>query len=236
MQKDEYIKIIRGFLHDPQGKVFDNDELETMLKTAADTYCKDTALYRGVFSLYVDSEAVGKLPDDYIEFVAGWNGDGFHLECADVDYLRTQYGHYLAVEGHARFIYEDLDNIGQYRICPNPYKFENLVLYIPENPYGVMLFESYGTAKARKGYGIPVSIAKFDNIGDVAYVKTVSYEAVQDYMALIYHAVYQAYTIDSDFQDADKARLFFIQYRGRVARVGNVIRSVPHVRREANFF
>ena len=67
-------------------------------------------------------------------------------------------------------------------------------------------------------------------------MRAVPIERIQDYMALVYHAVYQAYTIDSDFQDENKARLFYFQYRQRVARVGNVLRSTPRARSEGKFF
>lgn len=236
MTEANYLKTIRAFLHDPEGKAFDDSELLKMLDTAAKTYCKDTALYRGAFSFFVNGSGVGKLPDDYVEFVAGWNGDGYHVEMISVNALSDEYGSYINVKGHTKFIYEDLESIGEYRLCPNPYDLQNLVLYVPASPYGIMLFTGYGTPRTRGRYGIPVVVGKYDSIGDAFYVRTVPFNEIQDYMALVYHAVYQAYTIDSDFQDENKARLFYTQYLGRVARIGNVMRSVQKIRSEGKFF
>ena len=236
MTAENYLKTIRAFLHDPDGEVFEDSELLKMLDTAARTYCKDTALYRGVFSFFVNDSGVGKLPDDYIEFVAAWNGEGFHVETASADDMSGEYGNYISVKGNPKFIYEELESIGKYHLCPNPYDLQHAVFYVPESQYGIMPFSGYGTPITGNGYGIPVFVRKSDFIGDASYVKYIPFDRIQDYMALVYHAVYQAYTIDSDFQDENKARLFFTQYRGRVARVGNVLRSTPKTRSEAKFY
>ena len=236
MQTSEYIELIRAFLHDPEGKVFDDAELTNMLEDAAHEYCKDTALYRGTFSFLVDENGTCKAPEDYLEFVAGWNQDGRHVEAISTDELREQYGPYLQVKGTANFIFEDFENIGYLRLCPNPYDLQHLVLYVPANPYGIMLFSGYGTPRTRGGYGIPVIIREHDNIGDASYVRSVAPESVHDYMALVYHAVYQAYGIDSDFQDLDKAQLYYSQYRGRVAKTGQIMQSYSRVRQEGKFF
>lgn len=235
MQLDEYIEIIRAFLHDPEGKVFDDAELTDMLETAAKTYCKDTALYRGFFSFLVAENGACKTPEDYIEFVAGWNQDGRHVEAISTDELREQYGQYLSVKGTANFIFEDFESIGGLRLCPNPYDLQHIEIFIPESAYGMMMYAGYGTPVANK-YGIPYVMRKYESIGDASYVKSIPYDRVQDYMALIYHAVYQAYSIDSDFQDLNKAQLYYSQYRGRVARTGQINHSVPRVRQEGKFF
>ena len=236
MQTAEYIKLIRAFLHDPDGKVFDDDELTGMLNTAAEAYCKDTGLYRGTFSFLVNEDGTGKAPDDYIEFVAGWNQEGRHIEMISSDELREQYGPYLSVKGTAQFIYEDFDSIGGFRLCPNPYDFQNLVLYVPASPYGIMIFSGYGTPAVRDGYGIPIAMRKHDSVGDASYVRSVGAEQIHDYMAVAYHAAYQAYTIDSDFQDLNKAQLYYSQYRGRVARTAQITHTSPRIRREGKFY
>ncbi len=236
MHTEEYINLIRVFLHDPEGKVFDDAELTNMLETAAQTYCKDTALYRGTFSFLVDENGACEAPKDYIEFIAGWNEDGRHIEAISTDELREQYGPYLQIKGTANFIFEDFESIGGLRLCPNPYDLQHVVLFVPAEPYGIMLFDDYGTPVTRGGYGIPVTIRKYDNIGDASYVRSVPSNLIHDYMALVYHAVYQAYTIDSDFQDLDKAQLYYSQYRGRVAKTGQIMRSVSRVRRDGKFF
>jgi len=236
MTEENYLKTIRAFLHDPDGQVFDDSELLTMLDTAAKTYCKDTALYRGSFSFFVNENGTGKLPEDYIDFVAGWNRDGFHVEMASSDVLNGEYGNYLTVKGISKYIYEDLENIGEYHLCPNPYDLQNAVFFVPQSPNGILPFPTYGTPITGNGYGIPVFVRQSEHIGDATYVKTIPFDRIHDYIAVVYHAVYQAYTIDSDFRDEAKARLFYTQYRGRVARVGNVMRSMPKTRSEAKFY
>ena len=236
MNERDYIRTIRAFLHDPEGKVFDDAELLKMLETAASTYCKDTALYRGAFSFFVDADGIGKLPDDYVEFVSAWSGEGYQIESISVSELADIYGNYISVQGGARFIYEDLDDIGKYRLCPNPFEKENVVSLVSEHPYGITPFPGYGTPVSRRGYGFSTNVRQYQFIGDAAYVRVVPIDRIQDYMALVYHAVYQAYAVDSYFQDENKARLFYSQYRLRVARTGNMLRSTPRIRSEAKFY
>ena len=236
MTESDYIKTVRAFLHDSEGKVFDDEELLKMLSTAAYTYCKDTALYRGAFHFFVDEKGAGKLPDDYVEILAAWNGEGYHVEPISVSELSCIYGNYISVQGNERFVYEDLDDIGKYRLCPNPYENENVISFVSETPYGITPFPGYGTPISRHGYGFSTDVRQYNFIGDAEYVRVVPIERIQDYMALVYHAVYQAYTIDSYFQDENKARLFYSQYRQRVARIGNILRSTPHIRSEAKFY
>lgn len=236
MTEENYLKTIRAFLHDPDGQVFDDSELLKMLDTAARTYCKDTALYRGAFPFFVNESGVGKLPDDYIEFVAGWNDEGLHVEMVSADDLNDEYSNYITVKGHSKFIFEDLESIGEYHLCPNPRDIQNTVVFVSSSPYGITPIAGYGTPISKHSYGIPVDVQQYRFIGDAVYVRAVPADKIQDYMAVVYHAVYQAYTIDSDFQDENKARLFHFQYRQRVARVGNVLRSAPHIRSEAKFF
>ena len=236
MTEENYLKTIRAFLHDPDGQVFGDSELLKMLDTAAKTYCKDTALYRGNFPFFVNESGIGKLPDDFIEFLAGWNDEGFHIETTSTESLNDEYTNYITVKGHGKYIYEDLESIGQYRLCPNPHDLQNIVVFVSSSAYGITPFPGYGTPISRHGYGISADVRQYEFIGDAAYVRSVPIERIQDYMALVYHAVYQAYTIDSDFQDENKARLFYFQYRQRVARIGNVLRSTPRARSEGKFF
>lgn len=236
MTEENYLKTIRAFLHDPDGQVFDDSELLKMLDTAAKTYCKDTALYRGAFPFFVNESGIGKLPHDYIELVAAWNDKGFHVEMNSVDGINAEYGDYINVKGDPKYIYEDLESIGGYRLCPNPYDRENVVAFVSDSAYGITPFPGYGTPISNRGYGISADVRQYDFIGDAVYVRSIPFDKIQDYIALVYHAVYQAYTIDSNFQDENKARLFYFQYRQRVARIGNVLRSTPRTRSEAKFY
>ena len=76
MKQTEYLARIREFLHDPEGKIWTNEELSDMLASAADTYCEDTGIFRGNFNFLVDASGVFQLPPAYLALVAAWNDNG----------------------------------------------------------------------------------------------------------------------------------------------------------------
>ena len=79
MKISELIYRIREYLHDPDGKIWDDSELAEMIDRAAENYSSDTGIFRGHFNFVVDSDGGCNLPKNYIGFVAGWNDKGYHM-------------------------------------------------------------------------------------------------------------------------------------------------------------
>lgn len=235
MIEQDYLFRIREYLHDPEGKNWNDEELRTMLHQAADTYSRDTGIFRGIFHFMVNKDGVCKLPKNFISFVAGWNALGNHIEAVPVSELARFYGDYSTVEGEAQFCYEELGNIGEMRLCPNPYKKTNLKSYYPVS-FGMIPFSNYGTPRNGESYGIPQIIHKFKSPGNAVYIRTEEFDKIPDYMALIYYTVYQAFTAESDFYNASKADMYYSQYQMRIARFGQIKTSVTSIRRGGKFY
>ena len=236
MLRSEYIQKIRLFLRDTKGKIFEDAELLSMLDKAARNYSADTGAYRGKFTFIVSSDRVCTLPGNYLGFLAGWNGDGRHVEPISCNELYRYYGNYSVVSGEPEFVYENIDSIGTFRLCPNPYIQQNLRIYQPYFPYGLVVCANYGIPLWCNDYGIPHKIYRYKNCGEAVYVRLEEAEKISDYMALIYNVLYQAYSVDSEFQNLSKAELYNTQYKKRIARFGQVKNNLATVRRRGKFF
>jgi len=236
MTEQEYLLRIREYLHDPEGKIWDDDELTKMLVQAAETYSKDTGIFRGRLLFMVNSDGVCMVPKNFLALVAGWNSLGSHIEAIPASELSRFYGNFSVVEGEAEFCYEDLDSIGEMRLCPNPHKTQDARYYYPNSSFGIPSISSYGIPAYGQDYGIPLVVNKFTPCGDAVYIRAEEFEKIPDYMALIYHVVYQAYTIDSDFQNGSKGALYHSQYKRRIARFGQMKASVSSVKNGGKYY
>lgn len=236
METAELIHRIREYLHDPEGKIWEDSELSEMLDRAAECYSADTGIFRGNFNIMVDSEGVCKLPKNYLSFVAGWNGKGIHIDGISAGELSRFYSQFTTTDGEAEFVYEDLDTIGHFRFCPNPFLRQNITVFTSYYPYGMPSIPAYGIPTRTEDYGIPLVIRKFVKAGDVVFVRKESPENIPDYMALIYHVLYQAYNVDSDFNSPEKSSLYNTQYRNRIARFGQMKPGNSSVRKRGKFY
>lgn len=236
MKISELIYRIREYLHDPDGKIWDDSELAEMIDRAAENYSSDTGIFRGHFNFVVDSDGGCNLPKNYIGFVAGWNDKGYHIENISVGELNRFYEQYTATDGDAEFVFEDLDDIGRFRFCPNPFKRQNITVYVPYYPYGIPAAPSYGIPTRTEDYGIPLKVCKFTKAGDVVFIRSERAENIPDYMALVYHVLYQAYNVDSDFSSPEKASLYNTQYRNRIARFGQMKSGNSSIRKRGKFY
>ena len=236
MKIPELKRRIREYLHDPEGKIWDDDELAGRIERAAENYSSDTGMFRGHSLFVVDEDGGWSLPKNYISFVAGWNEKGYHIDNVSAGELKRFYPNYTATEGDAEFVFEDLDDIGRVRFCPNPFKQQNSTIYVPYYPYGLAAAPSYGIPAKAEDYGIPLKIKKFTKVGDVVYVRKERAENIPDYMALVYHVLYQAYNVDSDFSSPEKAALFKAQYRNRIARFCQMKSGNSSIRKRVKFY
>lgn len=235
MTEKEYLLRIREYLHDPGGKIWSDDELSKMLVQAAETYSKDTGIFRGKFHFMVNSDGVCMVPKNFLALVAGWNSLGSHIEAIPASELSRFYGNFSVVEGDAEYCYEDFGDIGKMRLCPNPYAKQDVKYYQPAS-FGLIPFSGYGIPAYGQDYGIPLVVNKFTPCGDAVYIRTEEFEKIPDYMALIYHVVYQAYTIDSDFQNTNKADLYYSQYKRRIAHFGQIKAMVSSVKNGGRYY
>jgi hypothetical protein len=235
MDKDEYLLRTRECLHDPEGKIWSDDELAGMLHRAAEAYSRDSGMYRGRFRFMTSHDGSFRLPDDFVSFVAAWNSKGFQISAIGTDELSRFYGDYSAVEGDAEFCYEDFGDIGRMRLCPNPHRKQGVKCYYPAS-YGLVPLSGYGVPVHSQDYGIPVSVHRFRACGDAVYSRKERLEKIHDHAAIVYHAAYQAYTVDSEFQDTGKANFFLSQYRRRVARFGQIMANASGIRNGGRYY
>ena len=226
---------MREYLHDPDGKVWDEKELTDFLNDAAGQYCRDTGSFRATISIQVDANGVMKAPNDYLEWVAGWNSLDQKIEAVTLDVVADWYGDFMTVKGHPRFIYEDVDSIGSFRLCPIPEGGEGSITIVVigqgtpvASTYGIPKAASYGVATKFHGTG--------SSAGEMVYVKSESVEKIVDYMAIIYLSISMAYDVDSDFQDNRKSAMYYEQYKNRIARFGQIRRGGNQVLGGGHFF
>ena len=144
MTRTEYLRRIREYLHDPEGKVWSTSELAEMLSAAARAYSADTGIYRASFPLAADADGVCELPANYISFLAGWNKKGEPIEPTNMDELSRNYGDFTGLCGDPKYVYEETESIGRIRLCPHPDDGYGVRLVGKWFPYGTPLRSCYG--------------------------------------------------------------------------------------------
>ena len=85
-------------------------------------------------------------------------------------------------------------------------------------------------------YGVPVRFCRYHATSDEQYIRLGIKEDIFDYTAVIWHAAYQAYNMDSDFQNTSLAEMYLTQYRQRVRRAVAVGNNYPRIDRGGRFF
>ena len=234
MKLSEYLAKIRLYLYDPDGKVWTDDELLAMIDEAARCFCADTGLYRGCVSILTDDCGRVKMPGNYIRLLAGWNPE-YRMKTISVTALQAERPDYITAEDMADYIYEDLDDGGTLRVCPNPNRQQNIRAYKMWYPYGVPVLPRRGVPVKTESYGIPRIIYRFIPAGELVYIRVENLDRIADYMSVIYHVLYQAFLSDGDFQDEKRAQGYYQIYRNRIARLTQ-LRTVRTVRKRSHFF
>lgn len=236
MKIDKYLERMREFLHDPEGKVWSDDELKDFLNDAAIQYCRDTGSFRSTASIQVDSTGVMKVPADYLEWVAGWNTLDQKIEAVKMDVASQWYGDFMTVKGTPRFVYEDIDSIGSFRLCPIP-ENSSISITIVVAGQGTPIASDYGIPSNAPSYGVATMFRSTGaSVGEMVYVKSESVDKIVDYMAILYLSISMAYDVDSDFQDGGKSSMYYEQYKNRIARFGQIRRGGNPVYRGGRFF
>ncbi len=235
MEVPEYLKRMREYLHDPDGKVWDEKELIDFLNDAAIQYCRDTGSFRSTANILVDSSGMVRMPKVYLEWVAGWNNLDQKIEAVSLDVVSDWYGDFTTVRGTAKFAYEDMDTIGNFKLCPNPIDIAGTITIIVLGR-GIPVEPTRGIPTRAELPGIPVQIMKGQSVGQMVYVKSESVEKIVDYMAILYLSISMAYDVDSDFQDNRKSAMYYEQYKNRIARFGQIRRGGNQILGGGHFF
>lgn len=191
MDRDGILKIVRTYLYDKNKRVWSDDELYSMIGKAVESYAEDTGSYRSTFSFYRARDGKYHYPDDYIYFQAGWNKSGGHIIAESTIEIGRHYSDYLVVKGLPVFIYDDLDNPGTFRLCPDPvnlldtqyaffigeygeflsdkkdwWRVIDETYYPCDSAYGTMLDDSYGLILEGADYGTLFSMIEYVFAGD----------------------------------------------------------------------
>ena len=230
MKTAEITRLARRLLGDPDGKVWNDDELEKMIRLAARRYSEDAGCYHGIFNFCPDAKGRYHYPGDFIAFLVGWN-DEEHEVVAGTE--RKIAGSEIERDGSPRFIYDDLSGPGEFRLSPNPEKRQERT-EIGVDIWGEVNPPEFGVVD--RGLGVVASAAGYNFAGDAAYIRYADAEKIRDYMALVYHTLYQAHSTDAELANPAYARFYLVRYRERVALFAPVRHKNSGQARPGNFF
>ena len=224
MQKIDFLKKLRMFLADPDGKIWNDNELFVILDRALEQYCSDVKLFTGSLDFYPDPAGVYHYPENFVDFMVGWNSNGQEIKQATALTLFERSGYNANRNGTPQYIFDDTESYGNFSVYPLPGNNQNSVTCtitpetgeVTDSNYGVFLTEDYGTT---------LSIDVFDFAGTIFYHKKGEFQDIRDYMAIIYCAMSFAYTADSEFGNAQKAAYWYNIYSKRVAATKGVLHN-----------
>jgi hypothetical protein len=221
MNKAGYLKKMRLFLADPDGKIWSDTELYTLIDEALKQYCIDAGVFTGSFDLCPDSNGVYHYPDDFGKFLTGWNVQGDEITPSTARELFVRSHNSSDRTGDVRYIYDDLSAYGDFAVYPLPVNMQNIhhITITPE--WGEIYNSDYGVFVS-DGYGTTENIDAFDYSGTIYYRKKGNCEDVKDYMAVICYALSAAYRADSDLANSDLSQYWKNIYKTRLAKLSRI--------------
>lgn len=224
MNKSGYLKKLRFFLADPDGKMWDDIELNTFLDESLKRYCIDSCCFIGEFAFLPDKDGTYHYPEDFGKFLIGWNASGTEIKPSTSKELFLNCHYDITRQGEARYIYDDLSSHGDFSLYPTPSEMSNLqyITILPD--YGEILDDRYGVYLT-SDYGTTFTVIDSGNAGTYYYCKIGEYEEVKDYMSIICYALHLAYLSDSDFADADASEYWYSLYKSRLGVFGRVLHN-----------
>lgn len=230
MELAELKNIVRRYLLDPDGKVWNDDELEQMIRRAARRYSEDAACFHGFFDFVPEADGSYVYPEDFISFLVGWNKDGRDV-FAGAEYEVP--GWEMERPGAPRIIYDDLTGPGKYRLAPNP-AGEQARINLTIDAFGEVIPPQFGVVDC--GPGVVCRAIGYNFAGDAVYVRYAEAREIRDYMALVYHALYQAHSTDAELSNPSYAQWCLARYNERVAMFRQVKHKNSGLARPGNFF
>lgn len=223
------------FLADPQGKMWREIEIQQLLENAAKQYSIDSCAYIGKFDLMPDAEGNYIYPEDFAGFLIGWNKSGKEIRPAtSVELFEKQ--HTVSIKkGDPVYLYDNIVSAGEYRLVPIPPANQNMTVASISPFWGEIYSNEFGVF-ADLGYGVSLTITEYDFAGEIFYYRYAKLEEIQDYMAVIYYALYLAYSNDSDFANSKQAGIYWQRYRSRVAAFDRVKASDIGIAEQNKYF
>lgn len=231
MKKTELVALTRRFLGDVAGKVWNDTELERFIDEAARRYAEDAECFHAAFPFFPAADGGYEYPEDMICLLVAWNRDGENiLPQAHHDLTADE----AAQRGVPKFIFDDLNDPGKFRLAPDPEEMQGVTPFevdewgeiVEGGPWGVI----------DEGFGVVLDADGYTFVGDAEYVRSAKVEEIRDYLALVYHAMYQAYNTDAEFANPELAQIYLARYRRRVAMFGQVKHQNAGLSRAGNFF
>lgn len=235
MDKAGYLHKLRLFLADPDGKIWDDIELYTLLDESLEKYCIDSGAVIGKFDFFPDRDGIYHYPDDCGKYLIGWNEVGEEIKPATARDLFMRSAYYSVRDGSPGYIYDELGSYGEFSLYPNPALSQDAVSIrltpfygeVTDDNYGVYIIDDYGTT---------LSVDRFEYAGTFYYSKVGDYEDVKDYMAVICYALYLAYNSDSDFANGEMASYWERLYKERLGVFGRVLHNNSGNSTTVNFY
>lgn len=235
MDKNGYLRKFRMFLADPDGKMWDDVELNTILDEALEQYCFDSGAFTGNFDFSPDKNGVYHFPDDYSGFMIGWNSRGEEIERSTAKELFARSMRNANRTGEVQFIYDDVSSSGEFSVYPVPENMQNSAEITITPDYGEITDTAYGVF-IDNDYGITLDVGVFDHAGTVYYRKAGTFEEVKDYMSIIFYAMSLAYRADSEFGNAELSDHWLGVYKNRIASFGRILHNNTGKAVSVNFY
>lgn len=160
MTEAEVIQESRMWLRDPDGEVWSEDQMRRWVQKAVRKYSEDSGIFHGSVLLFPDALGRCKYPADYIYTLSACNARHELLELISLTELRRFYSDYRTVKGLPQYIYEELNEPGYCRLCPNPG-----AVYTQESAYPVWEsgeIDHYGIGLDR--YGVSLNPERYGEL------------------------------------------------------------------------
>ena len=226
---------LRLYLADPLQKIWQELELHKLLEEAVKQYSIDTCAFTGTFDLIPDEDGNYLYPDDFIGFVIGWNDHGREILPTSSFELFSVRRKSADAVGDVKYIFADSASDGVYAVHPLPADNQNAVSVTLTPFWGEVFTDSFGVFDI-DGFGTTLSVTEYTFAGDCVYYRHAAIDEIQDYMALIYYAMYLAYSNMSDLSGADKAEAFLQRYKYRVDAFNKVHYSERGVANKSQYY
>lgn len=209
------------FLADPQRKLWSDVEVRGLLEDAIKQYSKDSCAFIGRFDLMPDVNGKYIYPEDFAGFMIGWNKSGKEiLPTTSIELFERQYGSNIK-KGDPIYLYDNIVSQGEYKIKPIPANNQNVEAADITPFWGEIMQNDFGVFEDQ-GWGVVTELTEYEFAGDVYYYRYADCEEIQDYMAVIFYALYLAYSNDSDFANAKQADIYLRRYRMRIAAFNRI--------------
>lgn len=207
---------LRLFLADAHSRIWQDDELSDFITQALQQYSIDCNIVSGTFDLIPDKNGKYFYPDNFAAFIIGWNSDSREIRSATAQELFETRCLNVNKKGQALYIYDNCSEPGAFSLAPVPPDNQNMIDWTVDGVWGDVALPSFGVI-ADNNWGVTTSIFEYDFAGDCVYSRVAAIEEVQDYMAVIYYAMYLAYSVDSERANDQQAIFALSCYKQRTA-------------------